>query len=65
MRRSDASGCDYVLLSLAAPEFGPRHFYANLAQSADERDVRFVLLWMRRADWVPARPRRRAQISSG
>ena len=44
-RRSEASGRDYVSLSLAAPEFGPRRLYANLARSADDRDDRFVILW--------------------
>ena len=44
-RRSESSGRDYVSLSLAAPEFGPRRLYANLAHSADDRDDRFVILW--------------------
>jgi uncharacterized protein (DUF736 family) len=45
-RRSEASGNEYVSLSLAAPEFGPRRLYANLARSAgDERNDRFVILW--------------------
>jgi uncharacterized protein (DUF736 family) len=46
VRRSEASGNEYVSLSLAAPEFGPRRLYANLAHSAgDDRDDRFVILW--------------------
>jgi uncharacterized protein (DUF736 family) len=45
MRRSEASGRDYVSLSLAAPEFGPRRLYANLAHASDEREDRFVILW--------------------
>jgi len=45
-RRSESSGNEYVSLSLAAPEFGPRRLYANLARTAgDERDDRFVILW--------------------
>ena len=45
-RRSESSGNDYVSLSLAAPEFGPRRLYANLARAAgDEREDRFVILW--------------------
>jgi len=45
-RRSETSGNEYVSLSLAAPEFGPRRLYANLARAAgDERDNRFVILW--------------------
>jgi uncharacterized protein (DUF736 family) len=43
-RRSETSGRDYVSLSLAAPEFGPRRLYANLVPSADRED-RFVILW--------------------
>src|SRR5690606_4711162 len=31
-RRSETSGNEYVSLSLAAPEFGPRRLYANLAR---------------------------------
>jgi uncharacterized protein (DUF736 family) len=42
-RRSESSGNEYVSLSLAAPEFGPRRLYANLACA--ERDNRFVILW--------------------
>jgi uncharacterized protein (DUF736 family) len=45
-RRSESSGRDYVSLSLAAPEFGPRRLYANLAHAAGEdREDRFVILW--------------------
>lgn len=45
-RRSETSGNEYVSLSLAAPEFGPRRLYANLARAAgDERGDRFVILW--------------------
>jgi uncharacterized protein (DUF736 family) len=32
IRQSRASGCDYVSLSIAAPEFGPRRLYANLGK---------------------------------
>ena len=44
-RRAESSGRDYVSLSLAAPEFGPRRLHANLAKSAEDRDDRFVILW--------------------
>lgn len=45
-RRSETSGNEYISLSLAAPEFGPRRLYANLARAADDtRDDRFVILW--------------------
>ena len=46
VRRSEASGKDYVSLSLAAPEFGPRRLYANLGRAAgDEREDRFAIIW--------------------
>ena len=44
-RRSEASGREYVSLSLAAPEFGPRRLYANLARAAGEAENRFVIIW--------------------
>lgn len=43
-RRSEASGRDYVSLSLAAPEFGPRRLYANLGQIGGSDD-RFAIIW--------------------
>lgn len=45
MRRSETSGRDYVSLSLAAPEFGPRRLYANLGRAAGEDDDTFALIW--------------------
>lgn len=46
LRRSEASGNDYVSLSLAAPEFGPRRLYANLGRAAgDDREDRFAIIW--------------------
>ncbi len=45
-RRSEASGRDYVSLSLAAPEFGPRRLYANLGRAAGQDDGdTFALIW--------------------
>jgi uncharacterized protein (DUF736 family) len=46
MRKSESSGRDYVSLSLAAPEFGPRRLYANLGRAAgqDDEDV-FAIIW--------------------
>ncbi len=45
-RRSEATGNDYVSLSLAAPEFGPRRLYANLGRVAGmEDDDRFAIIW--------------------
>jgi uncharacterized protein (DUF736 family) len=45
MRRSEASGRDYVSLSLAAPEFGPRRIYANLGRAAGADDDTFAIIW--------------------
>jgi len=45
MRRSEASGRDYVSLSLAAPEFGPRRIYANLGRAAGTDDDTFAIIW--------------------
>ena len=45
MRRSETSGRDYVSLSLAAPEFGPRRLYANLGQAAGGPEDRFAVIW--------------------
>ena len=46
IRRGEASGKEYVSLSLAAPEFGPRRLYANLGRAAgqDDDDV-FAVIW--------------------
>lgn len=45
LRRSETSGRDYVSLSLAAPEFGPRRLYANLGQAAGGPEDRFAVIW--------------------
>jgi len=46
VRRSETSGRDYVSLSLAAPEFGPRRLYANLGRAAgqDDEDA-YAIIW--------------------
>lgn len=45
-RRSEGSGNDYVSLSLAAPEFGPRRLYANLGRAAGQDDEdSFAIIW--------------------
>ena len=45
-RRGEMSGKDYVSLSLAAPEFGPRRLYANLGRAADQDDDdTFAIIW--------------------
>ena len=45
VRRSETSGRDYVSLSLAAPEFGPRRLYANLGRAAGADENTFALIW--------------------
>src|SRR3954467_5758019 len=44
-RRSESSGRDYVSLSLAAPEFGPRRLYANLGRAVGGDEDSFALIW--------------------
>jgi len=45
-RRGETSGKDYVSLSLAAPEFGPRKLYANPAAAAGQDDDSvFAIIW--------------------
>ena len=43
--RGEMSGRDYVSLSLAAPEFGPRRLYANLGRAAGQDDDAFAIIW--------------------
>jgi uncharacterized protein (DUF736 family) len=46
MRTGETSGKEYVSLSLAAPEFGPRRLYANLGRAAgQDDDETFALIW--------------------
>ena len=45
IRRSETSGRDYVSLSLAAPEFGPRRLYANLGRAPGHDEGVFALIW--------------------
>jgi uncharacterized protein (DUF736 family) len=46
IRRGENSGKDYVSLSLAAPEFGPRKLYANLGCAAGQDDDSVLaLIW--------------------
>jgi uncharacterized protein (DUF736 family) len=46
VRTGETSGKEYVSLSLAAPEFGPRKLYANLGRAAgqDDEDA-FAVIW--------------------
>ena len=45
VRHGETSGKDYVSLSLAAPEFGPRKLYANLGRAPGESDDNFAVIW--------------------
>ncbi|PQM26718.1 DUF736 domain-containing protein [Sphingopyxis lindanitolerans] len=46
VRTGEASGRDYVSLSLAAPEFGPRRLYANLGRAAgQDDDDTYAVIW--------------------
>lgn len=45
-RKGKRSQKDYVSLSIAAPEFGPKTLYANLGQPVDTDDPNeFNLIW--------------------
>ena len=45
-KKGQASGNDYVSVSLAAPEFGDRTIYANLGRAAgSENENEFALIW--------------------
>ena len=44
MRKSKASGRDYVSLTLADPQIGPRRIFANLAPVKGKKG-RHVILW--------------------
>lgn len=46
IRTGEMSGKDYVSLSLAAPEFGPRRLYANLGRAAgQDDDDAYAVIW--------------------
>lgn len=46
IRTGEVSGRDYVSLSLAAPEFGPRRLYANLGRAAgQDDDDSYAIIW--------------------
>ena len=46
VRQGQASGKEYISLSLAAPELGPRILYANLGRPAGQTDPDvFALIW--------------------
>ncbi len=44
MRKAKASGRDYVSITLADPQIGPRKIYANLAPVKGKKG-RHVILW--------------------
>lgn len=45
IRKGETSGKDYVSLSLAAPEFGPRKLYANLGRAPGDNSDLFAVIW--------------------
>jgi uncharacterized protein (DUF736 family) len=46
IKTGERSGKDYVSLSLAAPEFGPRVLYANLGRAAGQDDGdAYAIIW--------------------
>ncbi len=46
IKTGETSGKEYVSLSLAAPEFGPRKLYANLGRAAgQDDDDAFAVIW--------------------
>jgi len=45
-RKGETSGKDYVSLSIAAPEFGPKKLYANLGKAAGSEDNDlYAVIW--------------------
>jgi uncharacterized protein (DUF736 family) len=46
VRIGESSGKEYVSLSIAAPEFGPRKLYANLGRAAgQDDDDTYAVIW--------------------
>ncbi len=46
LKTANSSGKEYVSLSIAAPEFGPRRIYANLGKAAGSSDPDFfAVIW--------------------
>ena len=46
IRKSKSKGKEYVSLSIAAPQYGPRKIYANLGRAAGQDDKnRMAILW--------------------
>lgn len=46
IRTGDVSGQEYIRLSMAAPELGPRTLYANLGRAAgQDDDDSYAIIW--------------------
>ena len=46
IKNGDTSGKEYVSLSRAAPEFGPKKLYANLGRAAGQDDENlYAVIW--------------------
>jgi len=46
IKKAVSSGKEYVSISIAAPEFGPRTLYANLGRNAGSKDENeFAIIW--------------------
>jgi uncharacterized protein (DUF736 family) len=46
LKRGETSGKEYVSLSIAAPEFGPKKLYANLGRAAGADDENlYAVIW--------------------
>lgn len=46
IKKGSDSGKDYISLSLAAPEFGPKKIYCNLGKAAGQDDENvFAMIW--------------------
>ena len=46
MKKGETSGKEYVSLSIAAPEFGPKKLYANLGKAAgQDDDSLYAVIW--------------------
>ena len=46
LKTAASSGKEYISLSFAAPEFGPRRIYANLGKAAGSNDPDFfAVIW--------------------
>ena len=45
-KKGETSGKEYVSLSIAAPEFGPKKLYANLGKAAGQDDEHlYAVIW--------------------